>query len=214
MIRSSHCKDGGLTGFEFLILLGVIAGMTALFLFHLGERQNSAGERTFPGGLIAESMYVAGDTLQPAGSVYAFPAVSRTVGEIPVKFPNEDAGSLGAIRFVVSLFIGDTGAIDMNQIQVGWNTGKDHEIISRSTDVLLVCPNWTISNKFNLLPGRTADSDDWLEPGEQFEILLCPRDGIPPAGEFTLVLTPGGAAIPLKLSRTAPYSIQPVMNLG
>ena len=127
---------------------------------------------------------------------------------------NENVGGLGVIRLAVAVFVGDTGAIDMNHLQVEWNTGKEHEFISRSMDVPLVCPNWTISNKFDLLPGRTADSDDWLEAGEQFEILLCPRDGIPPAGEFTLVLTPDGDAIPLKLSRTVPYSIQPVMNLG
>ncbi|WP_292349085.1 MULTISPECIES: hypothetical protein [unclassified Methanoregula] len=133
---------------------------------------------------------------------------------MPVQITNEDSDRLGIVRLVVSLFIGDTGAIDMDHLQVEWNTDTRHEIISQSTVSPLVCPNWTISGKANLLPGRTADSDDWLEPGEQFEILLCPREGIRPYGKFTIVMTPDGTAMPLKISRTVPFNIQPVMNLG
>lgn len=214
MIRSLHIDDAGLTGSELIMILVVTAGVIVLFLFYPGGGQDSANGRTFPGGLVAESMYVSGDNLQLAGSLYGFPAVSRTVGKIPVKISNEDAGRLGIVRLAVSLFIGDTGAIDMNQLRVEWNTDTRHEIISQSKGSLLGCPNWTISGKYNLLPGRTADSDDWLEPGEQFEILLCPQEGIPPYGKFIVIMTPDGVAMPLKISRTVPFNIQPVMNLG
>jgi hypothetical protein len=196
------------------MILVVCAGVVVLFLLYLGGGPDSAGIRAFPGGLVPESMYVSGDNLQPAGSVYGFPAVSRTEGRIPVKITNEDAGRLGIVRLVISLFIGDTGAIDMDHLRIEWNSENNHEIISRSTGYPFVCPNWTISDKYNLLPGRTADSDNWLEPGEQFEILLCPQEGIPPYGKFSVVLTPDGVAIPLKISRTVPFNIQPVMNLG
>jgi hypothetical protein len=79
---------------------------------------------------------------------------------------------------------------------------------------MLVCLNWTISNKFNLRPGLTADSDDWLEPGEQFEITLCPQEGVSPYGTFALVFSPDGVAVPLSITRTVPFNVQPAMNLG
>jgi hypothetical protein len=159
-------------------------------------------------------MYVSGDNLQPAGNMYGFPSVSRTSGTIPVIILHQNPGKLGVVQQVVSLFMGDTGAIDMDRVQVQWKSEAGSEIISRITSATLVCPNWTISNKFNLLPGRTADSDDWLEPGEQFEIILCPQEGVSPYGTFTLVFSPDGVAMPLSITRSVPFNIQPVMNLG
>ena len=102
----------------------------------------------------------------------------------------------------------------MDRVQVQWNHDAGDEILSMTTSDIIVCPNWTVSNKYNMLPGRTADLDDWLGPGEQFEITLCPREGVPPYDMFTLVFNPEGVAMPLKVSRTVPFSIQPVMNLG
>jgi hypothetical protein len=214
MSRHQHPDDHGLTGLELVILIVVLVGFAAVLLMNLSGGDNGGRGRTFPGGFIAESMYVSGDNIQPVGNVYGFPSLSRISGRTPVVIMHEDSGSLGVVRLVVSLFIGDTGAIDMDRVRVQWNHEGDQEIIAKTISPALVCPNWTISNKFNLLPGRTADSDDWLEPGEQFEITLCPREGVPPYGMFTLVFSPDGVAMPLKVSRTVPFRIQPVMNLG
>jgi hypothetical protein len=63
----------------------------------------------------------------------------------------------------------------VDRITVKWNCEAGHKIISRSMTPTLVCPNWAITGKYNPHLGRTADSDDWLEPGEQFELLLCPQ---------------------------------------
>jgi hypothetical protein len=214
MIRHQYLNDHGLTGLELVIIIIVIIGAAAVLLANLSGGDTVGRGRTFPGGFVAESMYVSGDNLQPVGNVYGFPMVSKISGTPPVRVMHEDPGRLGIVRLVVSLFIGDTGAIDMDRVQVQWNNEAGQEILSRTESPALVCPNWTISNKFNLLPGRTADSDDWLEPGEQFEITLCPREGVRPYGMFTLVFSPDGVAMPLKVSRTVPFSIQPVMNLG
>jgi hypothetical protein len=106
----------------------------------------------------------------------------------------------------------ETGAIDMDRVTVKWNRETSHKIISRSTGPSLVCPNWAISGKYNLLPGRTADSDDWLEPGEQFELLLCPQGDSPkpycsfqhPASHESGQILPHPRQIPKKyLPRTA-----------
>ena len=64
-----------------------------------------------------------------------------------------------------------------------------------------------------MLPGCSADSDNWLEPGEQFEILACPSTGVQPYRTFTLTLSPDGSAMPHTVTRTVPPRMSPVMNL-
>lgn len=214
MIRPGHRYDLGLTGLELVIVISVIASFAAILLVCLGGSHSRDDGRIFSGGLIEESIYISGDNLQPVGNMYGFPSISRTIGTIPVVIMHEDPGRLGVVRLAVSLFIGDTGAIDMDHVRVQWDDGEDHEIIPRTISPALICPNWTISNKFNMLPGRTADSDELLEPGEQFELILCPRQGVSPYGKFTVEFRPEGVAMPLAVSRTVPFCIQPVMNLG
>lgn len=214
MIRDLRWNDNALTGLELIIILVILVGAIVVLIVYPDGWDIRDQERSFLGGFVAESMYVSGDNLQPVGNVYGFPSYSRVSTTTPVVITHEDPGRLGVVRLVVSLFIGDTGAIDMERVRVQWNHETGQEIILRTGSSTLVCPNWTISNKFNLIPGRTADSDDWLEPGEQFEITLCPREGVFPYGTFTIVVSPDGGAMPLKISRTVPFRIQPVMNLG
>lgn len=159
-------------------------------------------------------MYVFGDNLQPVGNVYGYPLVSSTYGTPPFIILHEDPGRLGFVRRVVSLFKGDTGTIVIDRVRVQWNREAGFEIISRTTSPTLVCPSLSISSKYNLLSGRTADSDEWLEHGDQFEITLYPQEGVLPYGAFTLVFSPEGVEVPLSITRTVPFSIQLVMNLG
>jgi hypothetical protein len=214
MIRHRNPADDGFTGLELIIIIIAMISLTAAFLIYLGGGGVPDWGRTFPGGVVAESAYISGDSLQPVGNMYGFPAVENQVGNTRVVITRQDPGSLGVVRLVVSLFMGDTGAIDMDRVQVQWNRAGGSEQISRSLDSTLVCPNWTISKKFNMLPGRTADSDDWLEPNEQFELTLCPLHGIQPYGTFSLKISPDGVAVPLVRTRTVPPAIQPVINLG
>ena len=107
----------------------------------------------------------------------------------------------------------NSGNIHMGHASVLWVSGSDHEKLSLVQTSQLICPNWTITRKYNLLPGRTADSDNWLEPGEQFEILACPSTGVKPYGIFTLIIHSDGSAMPLRLTRMVPSGIAPVMSL-
>jgi hypothetical protein len=129
-------------------------------------------------------------------------------------FQHPDPGRLGLLRPTVSLFIGSTGAIDMDRLQVSWNNGVSTEQIMRTPSMIIHCPNWTISGKYNLLPGHTADSDDLLEPDEQFELTICLSTSVQPYGSLLVTLSPNGVAIPLQIGRTVPPGIKPVMNLG
>ena len=203
MIRNGR-GDEGFTGLELVILVLVLTIAAAVLLVYMSGGGTSGWSRIFPGGLVAESMYMSGDNLQTVGNVYGFPMVSRTSGIPPIVITREDPGRFGIARIAVSLFMGNTGAIDMDRLQVYWNHAGGSENIRRTTTRPLICPNWTISGKYNLLPGRTADSDDWLEPDEQFEFTLCPSEGIQPYGALSLTLRPDGVAMPLSITRTVP----------
>lgn len=163
---------------------------------------------------MADSAYISGGNLQPVGSVVGFAAVNRISGDNPVVFTDPDPGKLGAVHVMISLFIGHTGAIDMDRANVSWSGPGSYELLPHSGTLPLVCPNWTISGKYNLLPGHIADADNWLEPEEEFAILACPSSGVRPYETFSLTIRPEGTAMPLTISRTAPKRIMPVMNLG
>lgn len=213
MIREIGCTEEALTGLGIVILvLVLVAGSVLALVVFSGGAPNPL--RTFPGGLVAESMYISGDNLQMVGSMYGFPMTRRTTDSLTIVPSREDAGKLGEVRFTVSLFIGDTGAIDMDKVRVSWSRDNALEILQKTPPEVLICPNWTISNKYNMLPGQKADADEWLEPNEQFELTLCPSTGTQPYGKFTITLMPDGVAAPLTLPRMAPARIPPVMNLG
>jgi hypothetical protein len=211
--RCKKCDEDAFTGLELVVVIAVLIGVAAFLLVYMSGGETPRGIRTFPEGTIAESVYQSGDHLQPVGSVFGFPAVSGKHGNAEVMFRNPDPGKLGAVRLTTSLFIGDTGAIDMDRVNVSWAVAGSYEDLQQTSSQPLVCPNWTISGKSNMLPGRTADSDNWLEPGEQFEIMSCPSTGVQPYGIFTLMISPDGSAIPIKITRTTPPDIHPVMNL-
>jgi hypothetical protein len=65
--------------------------------------------------------------------------------------------------------------------------------------------------KYNLFPGREADADNILDPLEQFHLFICPEDDAAPYQQFTVAITPPGAALPLPVLITAPGRIQPVI---
>ena len=100
MIRHQHLADDGLTGLELVILIVVLVGFAAVLLMNLSGGDNGGWGRTFPGGFVAESMYISGDNLQPVGNVYGFPLVSRISGKTPVVILHEDPGRLGVVRWL------------------------------------------------------------------------------------------------------------------
>ncbi len=211
--RRIPCDEDAFTGLELIVVIAVFMGGALILLVFMSGGETAGGPRTFPEGTVAESAYASGDNLQPVGSMYGFSAVSRKLGNTDVRFEHPDPGKLGAVRMAVSLFMGSTGAIDMDRVDVIWTSRGSDEQIRQTLSRPLICPNWTIAGKYNMLPGRTADSDNWLEPGEQFEVLVCPSTSVQPYGVFTLIVHPDGSAMPLRLTRTVPAGIRPVMDL-
>jgi hypothetical protein len=213
MIRHPSRGEDAFTGLELVILMVLLIAVGIVLLISIGGGAPDLS-RMFPGGLVAESMYMSGDNLHTVGNVYGLSMIGTHSGFPRIIVVHEDPSRLGAVRTVISLTLGDTGAIDMDRLRVRWAHAEGTELLGRAAGQSLVCPNWTIANKFNLLPGRTADTDDWLEPNEQFELVLCPSEGARPYDKLTLTLQPDGVAMPLLIIRTVPPRIQPVMNLG
>jgi hypothetical protein len=214
MAPNKRSGEEAFTGLEAVIFVLVLLGISGVVLIVTNGGDAPGWVRTFPGGMVADSVYVSGDHMQPVGTVYGFPAVGRRAGKPVYYFARPDPRRLGAVQGMVSLFIGHTGAIDMDRVTVTWSGKNFSEQISKSDLVPLVCPNWTITGKYNMLPGHVADADNWMEPDEEFEILVCSSHGALPYETFTVTLSPEGTAMPLSITRTAPGRIEPVMRLG
>lgn len=213
MIRPPH-SDGGLSGPALIMVLVLLIGAIAVLVTTFPLMGGPDTSRTFPGGVVAESMYVSGDSIQPVGSVTGFSSAYRGQTPVPVVYRHTDPDTMGSVQLTISLFIGDTGAIDTDKLNVTWKSRQSDEQIRKSRDTTLICPNWTIAGKYHVLPGRIADPDEWLEPGEQFLIIACPAAGLGPYQTFTMSMYPDGVAAPLRFTRTVPPRITPVMDLG
>jgi len=142
------------------------------------------------------------------------PAIDTVQNNVLIRFSRPNRDRVGGVNMFVSSFTGDTDGIDMDRVTVLWMTNGTVSIIPQSRGPFLICPNCTITGKYNLLPGNEADADNILDPHEQFDLFICPEEGAAPYQQFTVAITPPGAALPLPVHITAPGSIQPIMVLN
>jgi hypothetical protein len=202
--------DDAFTGLHVVILATFVIIVVLISLFGIGDDgSGDSGHRD----IIHHSMTIHGATIHMIGSAVGVPAVDTVQNNILIRFPNPNRNRLGGVSMHVSSFIGDSEGIDMDRVTVLWMTNGTVSIIPQSQGSLLICPNWTITGKYNQLPGHVADADNILDPHEQFDLFICPEDGAAPYQQFTVAITPPGAALPLPVPITAPGSIQPIMVL-
>ena len=146
------CNESGLTGMELVILIsGMILAASLLILF-MNPGDPAALLRTFPGGIVADSVHISGDNLQPVGSAIGFAAVDRLSGDHPMVFTHPDPGKLGAVHVMISLFIGQTGAIDMDRANVRWSSQGSYEQIPHSRHVAACMPELDNIGKIQSAP--------------------------------------------------------------
>jgi archaellin len=203
-------SDDAFTGLELVFVTAIVISATAFIFFH-GEK-NSPDTASY-NGIVYGAMQITGGSLRQVGEATGYAAIDTSLSKIPVRFQKPDRNTLGALEITVSLLIGDMGGIDMDKTKILWMTGNKTEELSRSAASLLVCPGWTISGKYAMLPGRSADTDNILEPGEQFALLMCPAEGAAPYQQITVAISPQGDALPLPVRITTPARIKPVMLL-
>jgi len=209
-------NEHAITGLEIVILL--VAGM--LILGYLGYGELSHGKTPAPGtqpnqkqGMISNAVVATSNLLGNPGGMFGYPAVDGTINGVPVRFRTQDPRVLGAFEFTIQPFMMTTGAIDMGHASVIWVCGDDLEKLSLVQTPVLVCPNWTITQKANFIPLKGADQDLLLEGSEQFTLLVCPAGHAAPYQQFSLTIEPENGEI-LPLTHTVPPGITPVTNLG
>ncbi|MDO9550369.1 MAG: hypothetical protein Q7J03_05290 [Methanoregula sp.] len=209
-------NENALTGLEIVILLVV----AVLFIGYIGYGELSPGKIPPAGvqqqqkhGMIANDVVATTDLLSDPGGIFGYPAVDGTIAGVPVLFKTQDPTMLGAFELTIQPFMMTTGYIDMGHASVLWVSGTDQEKLSLVQTPQLVCPNWTITNKANTVPLKSADQDLFLETDEQFTLLVCPAGHVAPYQQFTLTIEPENGQI-LPLTRTVPFIITPYANLG
>lgn len=209
-------NENALTGLEIVILL-VFA---VLFVGYLGYGEISHGKTSPVGvqqqqkqGLIVNDVVATTDLLSDPGGIFGYPAVDGAINGFPVRFKTQDPTQLGAFQLAIQPFMMNSGYIDMGHASVLWVSGTDQEKLSLVQTSQLICPNWTITNKANTVPLKSADQDLFLETDEQFTLLVCPAGHVAPYKQFTLTIEPENGQI-LPLTRTVPFIISPYANLG
>jgi len=216
MIKSQRSREDAVTGLELVIvILVIIIAVGIILCFHGGDgKANPSGPYTGGRqGLLTSSVRTTGDLLHPVGTVIGYSAVDTVQNGLAIRFKKQDQTKLGAVEMTVSLFMGNMGGIDMDKTTVGWVTGGQNEIIKKTSPSTLICPNWTISQKLNMLPGKSANADDILDPNEQFVLFICPSAGLAPNAQAILTIAPAGDAFPLPVQITAPSFVQPIQAL-
>ncbi len=166
-----------------------------------------------PQGIVSQVIRETGDQLNIFGSIAGFPAISGQLGGLFVQRANPDQNRLGGVGMTLSLFISSTGGIDMTQTTVLWIDRSSTKAIPFTKGRPVICPNWTIVNKININPFKTADDNDILEPGEQFDIFICPAGTYAPYDEFIIEYEPPGSGPHFPVKCTVPFPITRTMGL-
>ncbi len=209
-IRYYDGNCSGYTGLELVIVAAILFLAVALIVQLATGFFQPSGRG---GGMIPSVLDQDGDQLNVFGSIAGFPATSGSTGGISVLRSNPDPHRLGAVEMTISLFLGGTGGIDMAQTNVTWTDSAGTEVLSLTKDTPVVCPNWTIVRKYNVNPFKTADKDDILEPGEQFDVFVCPSHTLAPYEKFTVVFDPPGSSPRFPVKCSVPFTITPTMVL-
>jgi hypothetical protein len=206
-VKKRCIKEDALTGYGIIILImGIILilyGAATLFSPVSGAS----------GGILHAFMGDTGNILRTVGSATVFSAVNGTPHDVDARYPVPDPRRMGSVEVNVALFIGSMGGVDFDKVRVVWVSGGIVETIPRVDSRPLICPGWTIVTKHNVIPLKTANSDDILAPNEQFGIFVCPKNTTAAYQQFTLYISPPGNVVPPLVSTSAPPMVHPVMRL-
>lgn len=209
--RAPLRHDQAYTGLD-LVVWGAVALVVIVLLAYLVP--GALGAAANPGGgIIPGAIRQTGEQINVVGSIMGFPAVLSSPEGIPVRWPVTNPGRLGGVGMTVSLFIGSTGGIDMACTTVFWTDASKTQALRISDGRPLLCPNWTIAAKRNRIPLRSADEDDILEPGEQFDLIVCTGTTYAPYDTFTIAVDPAGPGPVYPVKCTVPFPITRTMEL-
>lgn len=205
-------NERAVTLLELIILVLVIIAAGYL-IFVLSSGSHTAGSSGGHTGILTVIPDETGKNLHVVGSTTVFTATDNNPSNVQARYPVPDPGRMGSLEAGVSLFIGDSGSVDFDKINLVWLANGSIERIPRKDSRPLVCPGWTIAGKYNVLPLKSANDNDLLEPGEQFLIFICPTSPVPAYRQFALRVEDSGGIQSPFLRGTAPVMSRPVMSL-
>ena len=200
-------REEALTGFGIIVL---ILGIIVVLYIILMLRSPVTGTGN---GFLHAFMDNTGNILRSVGPVTAFSAVNGTPHDVDARYPEPDPGRMGSVELNVALFIGNMGGVDFDKVRVVWISNGIAETLPRSDSRPLICPGWTIVARYNTIPLKNVNSNNILDPDEQFEIFACPKNTTEAYQQFSLAIAPVGNVIPPLVSTSAPPMVQPVMHL-
>lgn len=203
-------NEPALTGLEIVILLALL--VLAIGYIGYGEVSHSGAQQKQKQGMLKNEIVATSNLITSTGGTFGFPAVDGPIDGMPVRFKTQNPQVLGAYETTIQPFMMTTGAIDMGHATIIWASGNDRETLSRVETPVLVCPNWTITQKANFIPMKGADQDLLLENTEQFTLLICPSQTAAPYQKFSLTIVPANSEI-LPLTYMVPPGITPVTKL-
>jgi len=163
------------------------------------------------------SLKVLTDNLALAGHVTGYADIPLTADTGVVSSPQTRPGltmarmnlRLATLRLNWEPGTGD----DLSRATIGIVTPEGSERLPRRTAAPFVRPGWTITRKAGVLPGTDADTDEILEPNEEFSIAVSPSVNLEPGTPFSVVISIPGVQ-PFTVDRTVPGPLSPVMDLG
>lgn len=195
-----------------IIIAVLIIFVFSVFFFHLTAGSGSSAENR-PGGILYSSVQDTGHMLALSGPVTGYQDLCEDFGDFSLYRPEPNPSNLGAVRFTVQLMIGDMGGVDMDRAVVVFDVKDNTERLGLQLPVRIVNPGWSIVKKLHMVPYHQADSDNILEPGEQFDIVVYPSARLSPYTDFKVSIEDDGG-LPLIFKRTVPVKITRVMELG
>jgi hypothetical protein len=209
-MRNRHTPEEALTGLGIIVIILVmillVYGVLIVFLPWQGDPHKGGMMHTFASN--------TGDLMRHVGPVYVLSAVNGMPSDVEVRYPHPDPGQMGASEMTVALFIGNMGGVNFDKVRVVWVSGGIAETLPQKDSRPLVCPGWTIAGKYNMLPLKSANGDNILDPNEEFEIFVCPTNTSAPYQQFSLTILPSGNMAPPIVSATVPPMVQPIIPLS
>lgn len=205
--------ERAVTVLELIVFVSVLLiAVYLVFVFFTG--QHAAGSTGGSGGVLPAVVGGTGKTLRVVGSALAFSAIDDNPSDVHAAYPVPNPARMGSLKANVALLIGDSGGVDFDRVSLVWISNGTAETIPRKDTAPLVCPGWTIAGKYGLIPLESANSNNILESGEQFEIFICPQTPLPAYRAFNIRIENSGGIQSPFLGGTAPVMNSPVSPLS
>ncbi|MDD1703045.1 MAG: hypothetical protein LUQ31_08725 [Methanoregula sp.] len=211
MMQKPDADDRAVTGLELVVLVIVfiiIVYFSSVTFFGILWPGSNHGKGVLPGAISETSKL-----LRVAGPVAVFSATNGNPSDVNAVYLHPDPTQMGSIEADVALFIGDSGGIDFDRVNIVWVSNGVTETIPRKDTRPLVCPGWTIAGKYNVIPMKSANDNDILEPNEQFAIFVCPANTTPAYQRFNVNIGGTGGMQSPFWGGTAPVMSSPVSSL-